>query len=138
QFLSPQVNERTDEYGGSLENRLRLSIQVIETVREYVGNDFTIGIRISADELTHGGRNVDDTKEIVRRLETTGCLDYLSVAGATVEPISVGQKVIPSFDAEQAVYADRAGQLRKSTSLPLLYAGKALDPEVAEKLLRDD
>ncbi len=137
QFWSPQINQRTDEYGGSFKNRMRFGAEVIQAVRELVGDDFTVGLRISGDELLPGGRRIDGTKEIVEYMDALGCLDYFSVTGATGEPVSTAQKVIPSFDASQAVYRQYAVELKKITDKPVLLAGRIQEPEVAESLIAE-
>lgn len=137
QFWSPQVNVRTDEYGGSFENRMRFGVEVVRAAREAVGNDFVLGLRVSGDELLAGGRRIDGTKEIVAYMDALGCLDYFSVSGATGEPVSIGQKVIPSFDAPQAVYRQYAVDLRTVTDKPILLAGRIQEPEVADQLIAE-
>ena len=75
QFLSPLTNLRTDDYGGSLENRMRFPLEVIEAVRMTVGPDYTLGIRLCADEMVQGGLTLDDTREMSRRFEAAGNID---------------------------------------------------------------
>lgn len=137
QFWSPQVNVRTDEYGGSFENRMRFGVEVVRAAREAVGSDFVLGLRVSGDELLVGGRRIDGTQEIVAYMDALGCLDYFSVSGATGEPVSIGQKVIPSFDAPQAVYRQYAVDLKKVTDKPILLAGRIQEPEIADQLIAD-
>ncbi|MFD5163068.1 FAD-dependent oxidoreductase [Streptomyces hawaiiensis] len=137
QFWSPQINQRDDEYGGSFVNRMRFGVEVIESVREAVGSDFTVGLRISGDELIPGGRGIEGAKEIVAYLDQLGCLDYFSVAGATGEPVSIGHRVIPAFDAPQGVYAQYAAEVRKATDRPVLYTGRVSDPEFADSLIAE-
>ena len=69
EFLSPLTNRRTDEYGGSLQNRLRLLIDCINILREAIGVDIVVGVRISGDEFTPGGLTIDDSKLIAKALE---------------------------------------------------------------------
>src|SRR5690625_566119 len=138
QFWSPDINLRTDEYGGSFENRLRFGVEVIEAAREAVGDDFVLGLRVSGDELLPGGRRIDGTKEIVAFMDALGCLDYFSVSGATGEPVSIGQKVIPAFDAPQGVYRAYAAELKTVTDKPILLAGRIQEPEVAEQLVAEE
>lgn len=137
QFWAPSINQRTDEYGGSFVNRMRFAVEIIESVREAVGDEFVVGIRMSGDELLPGGRRIDGTKEIVTHLDELGCLDYFSIAGATTEPISIGQKVIPSFDTPQGVYAQYAAEVKKVTDRPVLYVGRVTDPVYADGLIAD-
>jgi len=80
QFFSPYYNRRTDAYGGSLENRMRFALEVIAAVRDEIGRDFTLGIRLCGDELIPAGLTLDDVREIARRLETTGQLDFINTS----------------------------------------------------------
>ncbi len=72
QFFSPYYNRRSDAYGGSLENRMRFAFEVINAIRAEIGRDFTLGIRLSGDELIPAGLTLDDVREIARRLEASG------------------------------------------------------------------
>jgi 2,4-dienoyl-CoA reductase-like NADH-dependent reductase (Old Yellow Enzyme family) len=84
QFLSPATNLRGDEYGGSLENRMRFCLEVIDAVRREVGSDFILGIRLNADEMhPRGGLTLEDAKEIAARLEQTRQLDFIDLSLGT-------------------------------------------------------
>ena len=102
QFWVPAVNRRTDEYGGSLENRLRFAVEVIEAIRAAVARDFIVGMRISGDELIPDGLHLEDVVEIVRALDATGQLDYFTVSGSTGETPRFHQKLMPFADAPRA------------------------------------
>ncbi len=80
QFLSPVSNRRTDDYGGSLENRVRFAQETLQAVRRAMGPDRTLGIRISADEFLDGGLTLDDMTDIVRRLVDTVQVDFVNVS----------------------------------------------------------
>src|SRR6266576_1991478 len=81
QFWSPLFNQRLDDYGGSLENRLRFGGDVLSEIRRRVGDDFVVGARISGDELTRGGLTAADMAEIARRLAASGLIDFLLIIG---------------------------------------------------------
>ena len=83
QFMSPLTNYRTDEYGGEFENRLRFAVELVAGVREALGADFTLGVRLCADELIPGGLTLEDAKQIAQRLQATGNLDYFNLTLAT-------------------------------------------------------
>ena len=83
QFLSPLTNLRNDEYGGSLENRMRFPLEVVEAVRRTVGADYTLGIRLCADEMVQGGLTLEDTKEMARRFEASKKIDFIDLSLAT-------------------------------------------------------
>lgn len=80
QFLSPIANTRTDEYGGSLENRMRFGLEVLHAVRQAVGRDLVVGVRISADEFMPGGLTLEETSKFAQTLEATGEVDFLNVS----------------------------------------------------------
>ncbi|MBI5896890.1 MAG: hypothetical protein HZB24_13115, partial [Desulfobacterales bacterium] len=82
-FLSPYSNKRTDEYGGSLENRMRIVFEVIDTIRRNVGDDYVLGIQINGDDLTPGGLNVEDWQEVARMIDDTGKVDYITIKAGT-------------------------------------------------------
>ena len=79
QFLSPIWNKRTDEYGGSLENRLRLANEIVSEVRRRVGRDYVVGIRVAVSDYMDGGLDVDDVARAARMLEESGPIDYVNV-----------------------------------------------------------
>ena len=81
QFWSPLFNRRTDEYGGSLDNRMRFAFEVLGEIRRQAGRDYVVGARISGDELTDGGLDASDMAEIARRLAASGLVDFLSIIG---------------------------------------------------------
>jgi 2,4-dienoyl-CoA reductase-like NADH-dependent reductase (Old Yellow Enzyme family)/thioredoxin reductase len=84
-FLSPYFNRRTDEYGGSLENRMRFMIEALEAVRSEAGNSFAVGMRFNCDELLLGGYGADEAYEVLSRVSKQGLLDYVDLDIA-VEP----------------------------------------------------
>ena len=79
QFHTPMVNQRTDNYAGSLENRMRFGIEVLEEVRRVVGDDFVVGARMTGDELDDGGYGLDEGIKIAQTLARTGMIDFLNV-----------------------------------------------------------
>lgn len=83
QFLSPLSNHRQDDYGGSVENRMRLPLAVIESIRKAVGEDFTVGIRLCADEKFWGAITLEESREFAIAFEKTGRIDYLNVSVGT-------------------------------------------------------
>ena len=135
QFLSPLWNRRTDEYGGSLENRMRLMIEVIETVRAAIGPDKALGLRISSDDFTPGGMGVEDMKEVARRLDEHGALDYLNVSQGSVIMFYIP---VPPNAFPHGAFAPLAGQIREVVKkLKIMAVGRIVDPVEAEKILED-
>lgn len=80
EFMSPFSNRRTDEYGGSLDNRLRFTREIVSAVRDRVGPDFVVGYRMGVEEFTPGGITIDESVEAARRLAALGVIDYFSLA----------------------------------------------------------
>ncbi|MFX0199091.1 MAG: FAD-dependent oxidoreductase [Candidatus Hodarchaeota archaeon] len=133
-FMSPYTNKRTDEYGGSLENRLRFPLEVIDAIRETVGNDLALGIRLPGDELVPGGNNLDDMVEIAQRLEATGSVDYISVSLGFYEGIfalGMGMHVPLGF------LNPYAARFKEAVDLPIWVTLRINDPIQAEKILAE-
>ncbi len=127
QFLSPLVNKRDDDYGGSLENRLRLTLQVVEAVREAVGPDLVLGLRITGDELTPGGLTASDCVQVAQRLAETGAVDFLNIlAGAPYDDLGLAGWVAP-MGQPSAPHLSVAGRIRQAVELPILHAGAVAD-----------
>ena len=80
QFLSPMSNHRRDEFGGSLENRMRFAVEVIQAVRDAVGNGFALGIRLCIDERFWGGIEPEESLQVARAIETSGKVDFIQAA----------------------------------------------------------
>jgi 2,4-dienoyl-CoA reductase-like NADH-dependent reductase (Old Yellow Enzyme family)/thioredoxin reductase len=137
QFWVPAVNWRTDEYGGSLENRLRFAVEVIGAIRGAVGREFVLGIRVSGDELIPDGLHLDDVIEIVRALDALGQLDYFTVSGSTGETARYHQRLMPFADAAPGVYAPLAARVKREVRAAVIYAGRVVDPRHAERLLAE-
>ncbi|MGH7319235.1 MAG: FAD-dependent oxidoreductase [Candidatus Rokuibacteriota bacterium] len=135
QFWVPSVNRRTDAYGGSFENRMRFAVEVVRAIRAAVGRDFVLGMRVSGDELIEDGLGQDDVVEIVNYLHALGQLDYFTVTGATGETSRVAQKMMPFADAPHGVYAAFAARIRQVVDVPIIYAGRVVDPRHADRLI---
>ncbi len=130
QFLSPYSNKRTDRYGGSLTNRMRFALEVIDSVRKKAGSDFVVGMRISSDELMPGGRTIEDTLTIVPYLERAG-LDYIHVSAG----VGGNHGIIPPSYVRHAWLADYAGMVKRAVSIPVMVVGRINDPQIAEQVL---
>ncbi|WP_170378765.1 NADH:flavin oxidoreductase [Ruegeria atlantica] len=123
QFLSPFVNDRTDAYGGSLENRLRLTLETLDAVRTKVGSEFIVGMRITGDEFIDGGLTADECVEIARRLEQSGHVDFLNIlAGAPYDDLGLAGWV-PPMGLPSARDLKVAQRIRAAVDLPILHAG---------------
>lgn len=136
QFVSPRLNHRSDSYGGSLENRMRFPLEVVETVKQFVGNDFPIGYRFLADEYFVDGWNIREAKIFAKYLETVG-IAYLSVTAGTHESF-----LLPSILNESRKEGYTTHLAREITGVvsntPVITAGRIVRPALAEEILRDN
>ncbi len=119
QFLSPLFNRRNDGYGGSIEARCRIVIEVIEKVRRAVGPKFPIGIKINSTDKLEGGLTQDDALEVVRLLDQTS-IDLIEISGGTYFP---GAKASSDGSNRGPYYLDFARMAKEVTSVPLMVTG---------------
>ena len=131
-FLSPLTNAREDRYGGSLENRARFSVEVMQAIREVVGSTMTLGIRLNVREEVPGGYDVAGGVELAQYFESTGLIDY--VHGVIGSPWGNPSYIQPTY-FEPAQWSSLVGQLKEALHLPVVYTGRVIDPDVAENLL---
>ena len=132
-FLSPLYNKRCDEYGGDLNGRLKLTLVVIKEVRNRCGEDFIIDVRISGDEYSDGGLNLNDATYVAKQLEKAGA-DMLHVSGGTT--IKRGS-VIPA-GGPQASHAVLAKHIKKYVNIPVTTVGRILDPWLANEMIENE
>jgi 2,4-dienoyl-CoA reductase-like NADH-dependent reductase (Old Yellow Enzyme family)/thioredoxin reductase len=128
-FLNPNFNKRTDRYGGSLEKRLQLLLEIIAAVRAKVGPDFPIMLRMSGDERSVGGRTLQETQFIVRLLVQAG-VDAIEISGGTI-PTSF-YAVVPPQGTELAPNANYAKAIKEVVDIPIICVGRINTPRLAE------
>lgn len=133
-FLSPLYNKRTDEYGGDISCRLRLTLEVIEEVRKMCGKDFIIDVRISGDEYTDGGLNINDMIYVSKTLEKAG-VDMLHVSGGTT--IARGSS-IPAPGTKMGSHALLSEEIKKHVSIPVATVGRITEPWIADELIANN
>ena len=126
QFMSPDSNKRTDEYGGSHEGRMRFACDIIDAIRAAVGRDFAVGIRVSVDQLSGGGYGMDEMKVMAPMMTRSGNLDY----------IATGAGIPPMYFPPGALMYNAAG-LKEVVDIPVIGGGRVVDPVQAEKILED-
>lgn len=137
QFWSANSNGRKDEYGESLENRLRFGIRVLEGIRKKVGPNFVIGIRVTADDFVDGGLTNTDCQEIARYLDRLNLIDYFNVIGGTAE-VYVGEAAaVPDMSFPLALYSSLSASIRAVVKVPVIATGRINDPTVAERVLTE-
>ena len=127
QFLSPRSNKRTDLYGGSLENRMRFLVEVYMKVREAVGHDKVVGMRLSADEHMPGGNTHEEMVEVARRMAMLG-VDYISLSDGSYEALDY------FFPKEDGTMLAEAANFKKAVAVPVMVPS-VHDPLKAEKAI---
>jgi len=136
-FWSPATNRRDDEYGGSLDNRLRFTHRVLDAIRGAVGRDFIVGIRMVADEDWEKGLSRDEGVEIARRLASGGQVDFLNIIRGHIETDAVLSKVIPVQGMASAPHLDFAGEVRAETKFPVFHAARIADVATARHAIAE-
>jgi 2,4-dienoyl-CoA reductase (NADPH2) len=135
QFLSRNTNHRTDEYGGGLENRMRLLREIIAAIRTTVGRDYVISVRLCGDELIRDGITIDETVAAARILEADGQIECINTsigtATQTLYMIEASMRIPPNY----AMFIPSA--IRKAVRLPVIGVGRVKDPIQAERILTE-
>jgi thioredoxin reductase len=132
-FLSPKLNLRTDEFGGSLENRASFTVKLIQQIKRMVGDDFPVGVRISADDFIEGSIDLGESPRVARILEEAGA-DVISVSAGSHETQHLSNDIMrmdedfkrPLFEA-----------VKKELNIPIIVGGGYRNPEGAEKIVAD-
>ncbi|HVD62904.1 MAG TPA: FAD-dependent oxidoreductase, partial [Lapillicoccus sp.] len=131
-FLSPFTNQRTDAYGGSLENRCRFAVETLQAIRDEVGTSMTVGVRLNIREEVPGGYDTGGGVEIAQYLESTGLIDY--VHGVVGSPWGNPSYIQPTY-FDPAQWSELAGELKTGLSIPVVHTGRINSPDVAERVL---
>ncbi|MCA3575457.1 MAG: NADH:flavin oxidoreductase [Aestuariivirga sp.] len=129
QFASPLTNALAHPYGGSLENRLRFAMDVLEACRRRVGPDFLLGVRYTADEEEQGGISVEDGLAMARRFKASGLVDFLNIIKGRIHTDAALTGVIPLQGMRSAPHLDFAGLIRAEIGMPTFHAARI--PDVA-------
>jgi len=137
QFLSPLVNKRVDHYGGTLENRLRFPLEIIDAVRLGLGDKPVLGVRMTADELSEGGLELRDSLEIAKALAGSGKIDYLNVMASNVYDWRSAAKSMPSMGTPLAPYLPMAAAIKAAVPIPVLHANRIIDFATAARAIEE-
>lgn len=138
QFLSPYYNRRTDEYGGSLENRMRFLLEVYNKMREQVGNDFTILVKLTASEFYEGGLTFEETKIISKKLEEIG-VDAIEISGNIHGKAKsmVGQVFDNYALQKEGYFLEYAKIISNEVHIPIITVGGFKNIDTMTKLLNE-
>lgn len=137
QFWSPAWNWRNDEFGGSLENRLRFGFMVLEEIRRKVGDQFIVGIRIAIDQNLEGGLSKDDCLEIAQLHERSGLVDFLNLNYGRVDTEIDYINLMPGMSAPTAPYLGLVQEFTRELTLPTFHACRIIDAATARYAIRE-
>jgi 2,4-dienoyl-CoA reductase-like NADH-dependent reductase (Old Yellow Enzyme family) len=137
QFLSPAFNRRDDQYGGSLENRMRFAFEIIDEVRRQIGPDFILSIRLVADELLKGGLTHEDLLEVAKRLAATGKIDVLNVMPGQPHDYRSLSITMPNMAYPVAPYLYLASAIKAEVDIPIFHATRVTDVATAARAIAD-
>lgn len=130
-FLSPLYNKRCDEYGGDIDGRLKLTLEVIEEVRRVCGPDFIIDVRISGDEYSDGGLNLNDMTYVAKELERVG-VDMLHVSGGNT--VKKGSSM-PAPGSKQGSHTQLSEYIKRQVNIPVATVGRITEPWIANEII---
>jgi len=135
QFLSPRINRRTDDYGGSAENRLRFLAETLAAMRSAVGDDVILGFRIVPEDDDPDGLRLEDSIPACQALAERGLADYISVTVGSTHTLAGTQHIVPTMFTETGVAQKLARLVREATELPVFVCGRINQPQIAEEAL---
>ena len=131
QFWSPATNQRTDDYGGTLDNRMRFAYEVLRAIRKRVGPHFIVGTRMVCDEQWERGISKQEGLEIARRLVASGLIDFVNVIRGHLDTDEALSRVIPGMGERSAPHLEFAGEVKAVTRVPTFYAARIQDVATA-------
>lgn len=130
-FLSKYSNNRIDEYGGCLENRMRFLLEIVENIREKVGPDFPILVRISTKEFVPGGLSIAESRVIAKKLEEAS-VDAIDCSQGI---FTVSNNIVEPMQMENGVFLDVAEEIKKCVNVPVIAAGRINEASIASNAL---
>ncbi len=138
QFMSPATNKRTDEFGGSVENRCRFALMVHEEIRRRVGNGFIVGMRYGIDEAMQGGMAFEECLEAAHILERSGLLDFFNANYGRIDKMmEMAEQCMPGMSMPIAPWLEKAGAFKREVDLPVFHAARITDLSTARHAIRE-
>jgi len=131
-FLSPISNLRDDQYGGSLENRMRILLEIVASIRRHAGDDFPLGVRLNVEEQMPGGHTIDISKGVAQALEKAGVNFINTYTGWHESRVPTVAPLVP-----KGGFAALAGAIRGAVGIPVIAANRINDPVTAERILAE-
>jgi 2,4-dienoyl-CoA reductase-like NADH-dependent reductase (Old Yellow Enzyme family) len=137
EFISPMFNQRSDEYGGSLKNRARFALEVLQAIRKRVGANFPVLIKLNCKEFTDGGLPPDEFVQVGKMLADAG-IDAIEISGGLpLSPKTRASQLGINTEEKEAYFQKEAKALRKKTNIPIILVGGNRSFHVAERLVNE-
>lgn len=133
EFLAPNANRRTDEYGGSFENRIRFLLEILDAIKARCGGGFPVGVRFNGEDYVPGGWTLPEARRLAPRLEEAGA-DWLHVSAGVYGSMPV---TIPSMYEPFGLFVPLAEAVKKTVRIPVIAVGRIKDPLLAERILAE-
>lgn len=138
QFLSPMTNRRTDEFGGSTENRCRFGLMVHEEIRRQVGDEFIVGMRFIIDEADESGLDFDECVAMARIFQDSGLIDFFNANYGRIDTTHhMLTECMPGMESPVSPWLQAAGRFREAVELPVFHAARIIDLSTARHAIRD-
>ena len=137
QFLNPLVNVRRDAYGGTLENRTRFIREIAADIRSKTGEGFVVGLRLSGDELSHDGLEMDEMLDACEQMTAEGNLDYLSIVAGSSATLAGSVHIAPPMYQDVGYTAPLGQAIRARTGVVTIITGRINQPQEAERIIAD-
>ena len=133
-FMSPHTNQRTDKYGGTFERRMNFPLELMDRIRTFIGDEFPIGFRISADEFLAHGNTIEDTKKMIKYLENAG-ISWVHASAGVHDTID---RQVPPMYLPAGCNVYLAKEFKKEVKIPVITVGAINDPQLANDVIRRD
>ncbi|MDD3654090.1 MAG: NADH:flavin oxidoreductase [Desulfotomaculaceae bacterium] len=134
QFLSPAFNQRRDNYGGSIENRTRIHVEIIRAVREAVGEDYPVIIKLNGQDFIDNGLSIEDSLQAGEIMARAG-IDAIELSGGLISGPMVPSRVGIKNEEDEAYFQEQAREFKKRIDIPLILVGGIRSFQVAERLV---
>jgi len=135
QFLNPNVNLRDDEYGGNIEGRVRFIREIAADIRAKVGSDFVVGMRISGDDMSYDGLDLETVVQAIELLDRDGDIDYFNVIAGSSASLGGSVHIVPPMWIENKYVAPFSAAIKAKVTKPVFVAGRINQPQQAEEVL---
>ncbi|ADD07396.1 putative NADH-dependent flavin oxidoreductase (plasmid) [Natrialba magadii ATCC 43099] len=137
QFWSPHLNDRTDEYGGDLENRCRFTVDIVDEIRERTSDGFAVGVRLSAEERHRRGLDFSETIPIIEHIDAACDLDYWSVVVGSSSTHRSCSYIVPPATEDHGVVEQPGEAVKELVDVPVIVTSRINEPEIGDQLIRE-